>query len=283
MSDQIVSKFVNTSTFKLHYNEFGAGHPVIMLHGSGPGATGWSNFGANVPYLHDKYRVLLVDFPGWGLSDPFLPAEESRFDANARCVLEFMDQLSIDNAALVGNSMGGVAAQMVTAMAPERVSHMVTMGAPSPGGPPHFYSPAGLTEGLKVVFACYSEPSLENFRRMVEIMVFDPKFATDELLQQRRDAAVAYDEHLRNFIATVASMHIDAVGSDSLVRKLSQSRVPSLIIHGRDDRVVGVEHSLRTAALVPNALLAVFNQCGHWAQVEKAAQFNALLNGFIQA
>ncbi|HEY8351682.1 MAG TPA: alpha/beta hydrolase, partial [Sphingomonadales bacterium] len=60
-------------------------------------------------------------------------------------------------------------------------------------------------------------------------------------------------------------------------------RIPALIIHGRDDRVVPVEHSLRTAALMPNATLMVFNHCGHWAQLEHADKFNGLVDGFITA
>ena len=64
------SRFVTTPRWRLHYNEAGQGQPVLLLHGSGPGATGWSNFAPNIAALAEHYRVLAVDMPGWGDSDP---------------------------------------------------------------------------------------------------------------------------------------------------------------------------------------------------------------------
>ena len=63
---------VDGSAYRIHYNEIGSGeHVVVMLHGSGPGATGWANFNRNIdPFVAAGYRVLLIDCPGWGQSDP---------------------------------------------------------------------------------------------------------------------------------------------------------------------------------------------------------------------
>ncbi|HJQ16504.1 MAG TPA: alpha/beta fold hydrolase [Allosphingosinicella sp.] len=283
LTEESTQKFVQLKRWKIRYNEAGEGHPVIMLHGSGPGATGWSNFGANIKDLSKKYRVIAIDFPGWGLSDTFDPDSGARFQVNADIVVELMDALGIDKAALVGNSMGGIASQMITAQHPNRVSHCITMGAPAPGGPQVFYQPLGLTEGLKILFEAYRVPTEAMIRKLVEIMIFDSSFVTDELIKQRADNANANTDHLKNFLKGLATMHIDAVGRDDLVHALEQSSTPALIIHGRDDRVVPVEHSLRAAALMPNATLVVFNRCGHWAQWEHAAKFNGLVSGFIES
>ncbi len=283
LTEASTEKFVQTKRWRLRYNEAGEGKAVILLHGSGPGATAWSNFNGNIGPLSKKYRVILLDFPGWGRSDEFDPTTLPRFQANVEAVISFMDELRIDKAAVVGNSMGGIASQMLTAWHNERVSHCITMGAPAPGGPQVFFVPLGLTEGLKILFATYAEPTVENFRRLVEIMVFDSSHVTDDLVKQRAENALKNRNHLTNFLKGLATMHIDAVGQDALVHALAKVTTPALIIHGRDDRVVPVEHSLRTAALMPNATLAVFNRCGHWAQVEHAARFNGLVDGFISS
>ena len=281
LTEEGTQKFVKAAKWRVRYHEAGVGYPVILLHGSGPGATGWSNFGPNIEVLSKKYRVIAIDFPGWGLSDVFDPDSGARFTVNMEVVIGLMDALQIERAAVIGNSMGGIGSQMLTAYHPDRVSHCVTMGAPAPGGPHVFYQPVGLTEGLKILFETYRAPTEENVRRLVEIMVFDSSFVTDALIKQRAANANANPDHLRNFLKGLATMHIDAVGRDDLVHALEASTVPALIVHGRDDRVVPVEHSLRTAALMPKATLVVFNRCGHWAQLEHADTFNGLVDGFL--
>ncbi len=283
IAHEVESGFVRAGRWHLHYHEAGKGHPVILLHGSGPGATGLSNFSGNIGPLANEYRVIAPDFPGWGQSDELDPESHARFPANVEAVLGLMDALGIEKAALIGNSMGGIAAQMLTAQYPERVSHCVTMGAPAPGGPQLFFTPTGLTEGLKALFAAYHAPSHDSFRRLVEVMVFDPSFATEALINERLDNALANPRHLELFLAGLSAMHIDAVGHDAIMHALEKSGVPALIIHGRDDRVVGIEHSLRTAALMPSSSLMVFNRCGHWAQLEHAERFNGIVKGFLSS
>ena len=283
ITQEATSRFVQAGRWRLHYHEAGSGHPVILLHGSGPGATGWSNFAGNIGSLAKEYRVIAPDFPGWGASEELDPAKYARFPANVEAILGLMDALGIEKAALIGNSMGGIAAQMLTALHPARISHCVTMGAPAPGGPQLFFAPTGLTEGLKALFAAYTEPNHDSFRRLVEIMVFDPGFASQALIDERLDNALANPRHLELFLTGLATMHIDAVGQDAVVHALEKSTVPALIIHGRDDRVVGVEHSLRAAALMPSASLLVFNRCGHWAQLEHARRFNGIVRGFLSS
>ncbi len=102
-----------------------------MLHGSGPGATGWANFSRNIdPLVEAGYRVLLLDCPGWGKSDAIVNSG-SRSDLNARILKSVVDQLGIDKVHLLGNSMGGHSAVAFTLSWPERVAKLVLMG----GGP----------------------------------------------------------------------------------------------------------------------------------------------------
>ena len=78
------SKFIEAGGVRLHYNDIGKGSAIVCLHGGGPGASGWSNFGQNVPALSAKYRLLLVDMPQFGASQKVV-IKEGRLAYVARC------------------------------------------------------------------------------------------------------------------------------------------------------------------------------------------------------
>lgn len=273
------SRFVDTPRGRLHYNEAGSGHPVILLHGSGAGATGWTNFSPNIGPLAQKFRVIALDVPGWGLSVTNDPTVTPMVASGSLAVLALMDALKIDKAALVGNSMGGMIALRCAETHNERLSHLVTMGS-GLITIPTIFAPAGLSEGMKVLLQAYRDPSPENFRSLINVMVYDSSFATEDLFQARSKAAMANPEHLANFLKTFAHPGGIPVNGEP-VAALSKIKTPSLFIHGRDDRVVSVEHSLRLLSIVPNSRLHVFNRCGHWAQIEHADEFNGLVANFL--
>lgn len=143
-----------------------------MLHGSGPGATGWANFSRNIdPLVEAGYRVLLLDCPGWGKSDAIVNSG-SRSDLNARILKSVVDQLGIDKVHLLGNSMGGHSAVAFTLSWPERVAKLVLMGGGTGGM--SLFTPMP-TEGIKLLNALYREPTIENLKKMMSIFVFDTR------------------------------------------------------------------------------------------------------------
>ncbi|MFC4949818.1 alpha/beta fold hydrolase [Pseudonocardia sp. GCM10023141] len=102
-----------TSAAGLHFHEHGSGPPLVLLHGSGPGVSGWSNFADNLAVFGSRFRCLVVDMPGYGGS--YIPAELDRpYPALAApAVLGLLDELGVGQAHFLGNSMGaGVAAQL---------------------------------------------------------------------------------------------------------------------------------------------------------------------------
>jgi 2-hydroxy-6-oxonona-2,4-dienedioate hydrolase len=281
LTDESTSRIVNTKPWKIKINEAGTGHPVIMMHGTGPGATGWSNFNQNFRYLASKYRVILVDAPGWGGSDPLGPSDGGWLGpAHAESLKSLLDELNIEQAALVGNSMGGMTTMRFCQAYPERVSHAITMGAGIMGT--NILAPGGPPEGIRVIVETYNNPTPENFRRLVSVMVYDPSFVTDELCEQRSRGALANKTHLENWLASAHGL-AQARGAEfgALMDKLSTFKAPCLFVHGRDDRVVPLESTLRAVATVPNARAVIFNHCGHWAQVEHAHEFNVLVDAFL--
>ena len=148
------SRVVRTHDYEIQVNEAGEGHPVLLIHGTGPGATGWSNFAQNIEPLSRHFRVIAVTMPGWGESSP--QSVESGFD-QGEAVKQLMDALDIERAAIVGNSMGGGIGIIMTARWPERVSHLITMGSGVWGV--NVLSPAGMTEGFKILVETYEDPS----------------------------------------------------------------------------------------------------------------------------
>jgi len=269
-------RLVDTADYRIQINEAGDGDPLFLIHGTGPGATGWSNFEATIRGLADDFRCIAVTMPGWGDSNPQSMATGRD---QGRAVRQLMDALGIDRAAFVGNSMGGAIGMVMAAEHRERVSHLVTMGSGIWGV--NVMAPNGISEGMQVIFDTYEDPSPENFQKLVKVMCFDPAFATRELAEERSRSALAKPEHLENWLAVMRA-GIGATGFMEAGRKMAQSDVPTLIIHGRDDRTVHYELSLRTQAVIPDSRLLMFNRCGHWAQLEHAAEFNATVKHFLE-
>ena len=272
ITQESTSRTVKLSGGEVHYNEAGQGHPVVFLHGSGPGATGWSNFAPNIEPLSAKFRVLAVDMPGWGASYPVKATERN----HPAVAAEFLDALGIEKAAFVGNSMGGATTLNFAVAYPDRISHLITMGAGA-GGVKLFGPGDGPTEGLKILVEGYRDPSPATMARLVDIMTFSSGDNSEFLARQRSDNAKANQTHLDNFLAGVGVGRIWP-GEE----ELAGITAPSLIVHGRDDRVVHFENSLKLVSLIPNSRLVLFNRCGHWAQLEHAAEFNRLVEQFVE-
>jgi len=271
---QDISKTVHTKDFDIHYVEAGQGHPVVLLHGGGPGATGWSNYQPNIEALARNFRVIAPDMPGWG--------ESSAVDFNTidhvDAAVQLLDALGIDKAAFVGNSMGGQNSIRLTVAHPERVSHLITMGPPvSPE--PFLFGATGPSEGIKIMYETYIHPTPENFKRLVEIMVFDSsRFASPELIAERASSANTRPDHLQNVARLIPKAPTPRWVD---LTTLGSIQTPALLIHGRDDRVATFEGTLYLVAHIPNSRAVLINHCGHWAQLEHADEFNRLVTDFV--
>lgn len=253
--------------------------PVVLLHGSGPGATGWANFSGNIgPIAAAGFRVLAPDLPGWGDSDS-QSFQDMDHDAT---LLEFLDALGIERAAVVGNSMGAHTAVRFATLHPDRISHLVTMGASLGRGAASLFGPGdGPSEGLKVLVRAYKDPTPDNMKSLVEIMTFDKeRFATPELTKARSEAALARPEHLKNYVEGLAYGAPIPIKVDRT--KIPDIQVPTLVIHGKDDRVLHFEVSLWLVANIPNSRLLLINRCGHWTMIEHADEFNRAVIDFVR-
>lgn len=274
MTSALTSRIVDVAGTKINYAEQGEGPPLILIHGGGPGASGVSNYRKNIDAFAKHHRVIVPDLPGFGLSENKY-AQGPIFTTLSKAILGLMDTLGIEKADLVGNSLGGGTSIRAALDQPQRIGKLVLMG---PGGslPAHTPMP---TEGLLRMMTYYSGegPTMEKLKKVIELLVFDPSAITEPLLEERFKSSTREDvvkaPPLRNGLG-----HVD----DLLWRQpLEKLKHETLLIWGREDRVIPLDAYIPLLKSLPNAQLHVFPNCGHWAQWEKAEEFNVLVLNFL--
>ncbi|MGW0994387.1 4,5:9,10-diseco-3-hydroxy-5,9,17-trioxoandrosta-1(10),2-diene-4-oate hydrolase [Streptomyces sp. NPDC002520] len=275
------SRTAKAAGLTLHYHEAGpADAPVvIMLHGGGPGASAWSNFGRNLPVFAGHFRTLLVDQPCFGRSDkPELDRDYFSYSANA--VAALMDELGIERAHFLGNSLGGGTAVRMALNHPDKVAKLLLMG---PGGVSVNLFAPDPTEGIKrlLEFNTSPEPTKEQLRAFLGVMAYDQSIVTDELVEDRW-ASATDPENRMGSARMGASFANPAWAEDTMLwREAHRITQPVLLTWGREDRVNPLDGALVALKTIPNARLHVFPHCGHWAQTEQADEFNRLALDFF--
>lgn len=275
------SKFVTIregdADLNIHYNDTEAGDEVVvMLHGSGPGASGWANFNRNIQPLTDAgYRVILMDCPGWSKSDTIVN-DGSRSHLNGRVLKGLVDALGLNKIHIIGNSMGGHSAVAFTLDYPEHVDKLILMGGGTGGGSLFTPMPA---EGIKRIGKLYREPNMDNLKEMMDIFVYDTSNLTEELFQTRLDNILARKDHLENF---VASTKANPKQFPDVGHRLGEIKSETLIVWGRDDRFVPMDTGIRLVNGIQRSELHIFNRCGHWVQWEYADKFNRMVLDFLK-
>lgn len=264
---------VRVGELEIFYRELGAGPPLLMLHGTGPGASGWANFSSTAEAFADRYRVIVPDLPRYGRSSKIAIAGP-RLTVLSRHVDGFLEAISADRVHVIGNSMGGQVAMKLAIDRPERVDRLVVMGSPPLGPSVMGPSPA---ESIRLIEAYYKGdgPSRDKMRQLIRSMVYDPRFATDERIEERYLASIDPE--------VIAANAGPAWEKETLEGQLDRLTSPVLVVWGQDDRAASLDVGLRLVRQLPNGRMVVFSHCGHWAHIERAAEFNALVGTFLAA
>ena len=263
----------------LRYHEAGSGPPLILLHGSGPGVTGWRNYRGNIGVFAETHHCYVLEFPGFGVSDavkghPVLTAGSS--------VIRFMDALGIESAPVIGNSMGGVVGVNLAIKKPERVSKLVTIG----GVGPNVFS-SSPSEGLRLLQEFTDGPDRDKLVRWLTAMVYDPALITDELIEERREAAINPDAQetaqmmYGSAAFTMQQQFMAASDTPPYWSMMHKVSCPTLLTWGRDDRVSPPDMSMVPMRLIPNAELHIFPNCGHWVMIEAKRAFEGAVLDFL--
>lgn len=243
----------------IHYFEVGQGPTVILLHGLGGAKEFWlSNIGA----VASKYHVYAIDLIGFGQSDkPLINYKVATF---TDFLHGFMQAEKIAKATLVGNSLGGWIALDFTAQYPEMVDKLVLVDS------------AGLSWGRGP--AVDLNPStMAGWRVMLESIFYDKKIVTDQVVQQAfsdrlsRNDGYTIDRTLAGFVA-------ENQFEDT---KLASIHAPTLVIWGREDKLIGMDAGQKLHDGIPGAQMVVLEHSGHVPQIEKPAEFNQALLEFL--
>jgi pimeloyl-ACP methyl ester carboxylesterase len=261
---------VDAAGISTNYLEAGTGAPVVLIHGSGPGVSAYANWRLTMPTLATGLRALAPDMAGFGFSAK--PGGYSMAMWSGQ-LIGFLDALGIEKASLVGNSFGGSLALDVAANHPDRVDKLVLMGACG--------VPFPITDGLDRVWGY--EPSIANMRSILDIFAHDRGLVNDELAELRYRASIepGVQEAFSSMFPAPRQRWVDAlVTPDDRIRALPHE---TLVIHGRDDRVIPLANALHLLDTLRDVQLHVFGRCGHWTQIEWADEFNALLLRFLTA
>ncbi|GAA4472584.1 alpha/beta hydrolase [Rhodococcus olei] len=250
-----------------HYHELGEGTPILFLHGSGTGVTAAANWWLNLPRLSEQGRCIAIDSIGYGQT--VVPdGTEYGIREWVRHAVRVLDALGIDKTWIVGNSLGGWLAFQFAIDFPERLLGIVSMGT---GG-------AKLTGAL----AGHSNPTLteEGIRTTLELFVVDKTLVTDELVSLRYASALndtASDRLAEVVAARDRDRHALPLDFDVLARL----DIPVLLVHGVQDVVIPVSRTWDLLTVIPNADAHIFSQCGHWSQVERSDEFNAVIADYL--
>lgn len=265
-----VGKTIAAAGIATNYHDAGRGRPVLLIHGSGPGVSAWANWRLTLPALAQGRRVIAPDMVGFGFTER--PAGISYdLDTWVGHALGVLDALDLDRVDVVGNSFGGALALALAIRHPGRVRRLVLMGSVG--------VPFPITEGLDRVWGY--QPSVEAMRGLLDLFAHDRALVNDELAELRYQASIrpGFQESFSAMFPAPRQRWVDAMASpDDAIRAIAQ---PTLIIHGREDKVIPPDTSRRLFDLIPDAQLHMFGHCGHWTQIEHAARFNALVGGFL--
>lgn len=265
-----VGASVRAAGIETNYLEAGDGAPVVLVHGSGPGVSAYANWRLTIPALATGLRVLAPDLAGFGFTER--PGGLT-YDLHTWSdqVVGFLDALGIERASIVGNSFGGAIALAAATRHPDRVDRLVLMGSVG--------VPFPITEGLDAVWGY--EPSVAAMRRVLDYFAFSRDLVDDELAEVRFRASTepGFQESYAAMFPAPRQRWVDAmVTPDDAIAALPHE---TLVIHGREDRVIPLASSYRLMELIPRAELHVFGRCGHWTQIERATAFNRLVLDFL--
>ena len=256
---------------RMHYLEQGEGPAVLWLHGSGPGASGHSNFKGNYPWLAERgYRCIVQDIVGFGFSDK--PADVAYpLSFFTECAKQALDAAGVEKCAIIGNSLGGAIAIGLALEHPELVEKLILM---APGG----LSPMaeyGQMPGMQKMFQVYAAGDGLTNAMMKDLfasgLMHDPRHATDELIAERMQVMKLMNPQV-----------MQAMAIPVLTERLRELRCPVLGFWGANERMMPDSGMLNFAKHCPRSRLVVVSECGHWVMVEHEALFNRMCLDFLE-
>ena len=257
-----IEKFITTYGAKIHYVEAGSGAPVILIHGLADNVAIWDPV---IPALAARFRVIALDQIGFGRSDK--PLLNYRVSTLVDFLDVFLTELKIERASLVGNSLGGWVAAAYALAHPERVERLVLSDAAG-------YAALTKTMDSRALRAL-RVASRDDIRYLGPLAFHDKRFYqdVDTAFKERVTAGDSY---------TVAQV-LDSMirGDDALDNKLQTLKQPTLVLWGREDKLIPLSFGEQFHREIVNSRLRIIDNCGHMPQLECPNEFSAAVLKFF--
>ncbi|MBI5943995.1 MAG: alpha/beta hydrolase [Chloroflexi bacterium] len=255
---------ITTDQGIVHYEVYGRGRPVILLHGW---LGSWGLWQETMAYLGAFYRTYALDF--WGFGESGKKRETYAVSDFVRLVDQFMEQLGIRNAPLVGHSMGGTVSLSVAIQYPQRVSKVVVVGSPMVGSS---LAPLLKLAGKRpIAFMLFN--MMPVFRAGMRL--YSPFICKDPRFPAMMDRDLSRTT-VESFLRSIASLR-----RTDLTPVLAQVKVPAMGIYGDRDVIV---HPMQWHPMqqgIPQAVIERFPAAGHFPMLEEPTAFTQKLKSFL--
>jgi pimeloyl-ACP methyl ester carboxylesterase len=273
------SWFAMIDGMRVHYQDFGKEHdpPIVMIHGFTASNFIWSD--VVKPIASNGYRVIAPDLIGYGFSDK--PRKfDYTIDSQARMIVRLLDALGIEKAILVGSSYGAAIAATISLDYPDRVERLILVDAVIND---HVKGQTLLRLGRAPIVGDLISPVFLDSKRVMRLrmtktyhpnnkhLIFD-----DERFEAHHRPLRAANTH-RAVIKTLRHWHAERVEQDA--HRITQ---PTLIIWGREDADIPLEHGQVLCSVIPGSRLVVFKDCGHVPQEEYPREFAKVVVDFCE-
>jgi 2-hydroxy-6-oxo-octa-2,4-dienoate hydrolase len=264
------SQTLTAADHQTNLHRAGSGAPVALLHGSGAGVSAWANFSQVLGPLSQHFDVIAPDIAGFGQTE-LKPDTHYNIMLWVEHFVGIIDALEIDKISVVGNSFGGALGLMTAINHPDRIERLVLLGTPCGRFP--------MTDGLRAQLEF--DGTIEGMRRAVSYFPYDDSYISEELISRRFEAATR-DGALDAFRKLMPVPEGDAPEVRGIPEKLLRNvKHETLILHGREDRLVPHARALDMHQWLENSDLVSFGKCGHWVQIEREAEFLAHVISFL--
>jgi 2-hydroxymuconate-semialdehyde hydrolase len=255
---------------RTYFHRGGKGKPVLFIHGSGPGVSAWANWRLTLPYfIENGFEVFAPDVVGFGYTER--PENfEYTHKSRVKHLVDFVEHFDLKELNIVGNSMGGALALALALEIQDRIRKIVIMGSVGVKFP--------ITEGLEFIWGY--KPSIENMRKVIWYLSSNPELVGDELVRLRYSASIqpGFQETYEKMFYPPYQKHLDEMDVED---KLGMINIPVLVLHGKLDKVIPWQISVRIFEKLPKAELHIFGDAGHWIMIEKKDEFNELVKNFL--
>lgn len=275
MMPAVTDEYITMGHLRVHYQVAGNGPSLLLIHGLGASHAWWQ---PNIEALAHCYRVFVPDLPGHGFSDK--RGITFSLDWAAQFLKDFMERLGIEQAAVVGQSLGGLIAFETALAWPEKFRAVVAVDS------------AGLGKEVNLLLRLLTVPLLGELMSLPTALGVStlmktlfhepnqlPPRLAEQMLEERRRPGVK--RVILNILRSGVALRGLLPGAIVLDR-LKQFRIPTLIIWGEKDEIVSVEHAYAAHRLLHRSEIHIIPACGHCPQLEKPDEFNQTILGFLQ-